>query len=348
MKPYRPSAWYICPIVMGSLWVTDAVGSAPGRVELELVTQDRVSVTAQQDWLRRLAQVGVSNLRIQSGRSSQVGIEVRGTKQAPTYVVTGIITAGGEVLLPGGRFKPTDAGQLARWLDDLARLGPPDQRPQISAFGLTTDRLEKVLEELARPVALSTAGKGRKEVVRTISRRLTTSVRIDPQLIPAFRDDDLVAEELSGLSCGTALAYTVRPLGVCLAPRESTGGQVEYVLTESGPNVEAWPVGWEPEKPRREVLPGLFEFLNVNVQGVPVTKVLEAVHARLDIPVLLDYNAMARYGVEPENSLVSLPQARTTYSLLLRKTLSQAKLQNELRLDEAGKPFLWVTTTKPL
>ena len=36
-----------------------------------------------------------------------------------------------------------------------------------------------------------------------------------------------------------------------------------------------------------------------------------------------------------------------SYSQVLRKILSQAKLRYELRVDDADKPFLWITTVKP-
>ena len=92
----------------------------------------------------------------------------------------------------------------------------------------------------------------------------------------------------------------------------------------------------------------MFEFHNVNVQNVTATKALEAIAARLKVPVLMDYNAMARHGVDPAKTPVSLPSARTTYSLAMRKLLFQARLKFEVRVDEAGKPFLWITTVKPV
>lgn len=333
------------------LWLCTPIlpACAAGRVELELVTDGRVPITSQQDWLRRLAQAGVSGLRIRAKRPlDKVGITVRGTEAAPIYAVTGIITSSGDVLLPGGRFRPGDAGRLAQWLDDLAKLGPPDRRPKRSAFGLTAEQFQQVHKGLSLPVRFSTKGVKRSEVVQKIRSQLLVPLRIESDFTRAIRDDDVVAEELSGLSCGTALAYAVRPLGMCLVPRETGAGRLECVLTKARPKMEVWPIGWEPEKHDGKILPALFEFLNVNVQDIAVTKVLEAVGERLKVPVLLDYNAMARHGVEPEKALVNLPQTRTTHSLLLRKTLYQAGLKSELRIDEAGKPFLWVTTLKPI
>ena len=86
----------------------------------------------------------------------------------------------------------------------------------------------------------------------------------------------------------------------------------------------------------------------MNVSGVTATKLLEVVGKQINAPVLYDHNAMARHGVEPDKATVSHPQLRTTYSVALRKMLGKIKLKFEVRVDEAGKPFLWVSTVKPV
>ena len=347
--PATLSRWLILPVSWISLWAAAASGYAAGRVELELVTEPRVPITAQQDWLRRLSQAGIKNLRIRSMRSvDQVGIVVGGTEESPIYAVTGIVTSGGEVLLPGARFRPTDAVRLARWLDELAQYGPSDGRPRKSAFGLRARQFEQVQKDLSQEVGFATQGLKRREVIDGIAKRLTLPLRVEPRLLQTIRDDDVVAEELSALSCGTALAYAVRSLGWCLVPRDSGARGLECTVAKAEPDMEAWPIGWEPEKRPGEVLPALFEFLNANVQGVTVPQLLTAMGERLKVPILLDHNALARHGIEPEKSVVNLPLARTSYTLLLRKTLYQAGLKYELRVDEAAKPFLWVTTLRPI
>ncbi len=323
-----------------------STGRAAGRVELELVAEDRLPLTAQQDWLRRLGRAGVTNLRLRAGRASdEVGIEVRGTKERPVYVVTGLLTSAGEVLLPGGRCKPADAVRLVRWLDELAKEGPPQERERKSAFGLDRQVFEQVLKDLTRPVGFSTEGMSRREVVEKIGRQLLLPLRIDPK--PPAMGDDKMSDELLGISCGTALAYTLRPLGLCLVPRELGGRGAEYAVVEARAGRKVWPVGWPPEKPRREVMPALFEFLTVNIQGVSVAQGLDAIGKRLKVPMLLDHGALARHGIDPAKVQASLPRARLTYSILLRKLLFQARLKSELRVDEAGQPLIWITTVKP-
>jgi len=64
--------------------------------------------------------------------------------------------------------------------------------------------------------------------------------------------------------------------------------------------------------------------------------------------VLMDQNALARHGIDPSKAMVSIPVGRTTYSIALRKLLFQAGLKFEVRLDESGRPLLWVSTVKPV
>jgi purine nucleoside phosphorylase len=112
--------------------------------------------------------------------------------------------------------------------------------------------------------------------------------------------------------------------------------------------LEVWPVGWEPEQPVPKVLPAMYELHNINVENVSATTALGAIAGRLKVPVLVDHSALARHGIEPDKVMVSHPQSRTTYSTALGRILFQAELKSELRVDEADKPLLWVTTVKPM
>lgn len=320
---------------------------AAGRVQLELAADARAPLTGQQQWLRWLARAGVSNLRIRARRPTErLEIQTQGTKDRPVYRVTGMLNSRNELLLPGARFQPGDATGVARWLDDLAKNGPPEQREEKSAFGLSRPQFEEVLKDMALPVGFSTEEINRGEVIERIGQRLLMPIRIDRGQLAAIKEDKL-GEELADLSRGTALAYLLRPLGLCLVPQATGSGGVEYAIIRAKAGQKVWPVGWPPEKPRRDVLPALFEFLNVNIQGVSVAQALEAIGKRLKVPILWDQNAMARHGIRPDKVQANLPRSRTTYSLILRKVLFQARLKGELRVDEAGKAFLWITTIKP-
>jgi hypothetical protein len=317
-----------------------------GRVKLELFADQQAPITSQQQWLRQLGAAGISGVRIRTGQpTDKVGIEVQGSDSDPVYVVTGMIASSDEVILPGRRFRLSETPQLARWLDDFARKGLKQEEPP-AAFGLSAARYEKVQKDLAQTVGFSTQGMDRSQAVRRIGQRLAFPLRI-PSGAMASADDDKVAEELSGLSCGTGLACLLRPVGLGLVPYPRDNG-VEYRLLVAEKGMDVWPVGWPAEKPLPQLLPAMYESFNANVQDVPVTTVLRAVSQRLKIPYLFDHNALARHAVEPDQKKVNSPSSRTTCNQLLRKVLSQAGLKSEIRLDEAGRPFLWITTVKPL
>jgi hypothetical protein len=320
-----------------------------GQTRLDLVGDARGSALAFQEWAQVLGKAGIKNVRIRSGEDTdKVGIDVQGSEKSPLYVVTGLVASRDELILPGGRYKRSDAGRLARWLDDLAANGPPDRRPPRTAFGLTKEQFDEVHEDLARPVGFSTKGMARSQAVAKLGSQLRLPLGVDPQWKEAAADDK-VEEDLSTLSCGTALACLLRPAGFCLVPRE-VGKRPTFGVVKAKPDQEVWPVGWEPPKDKqaRGVLPELFEFHNVNVENVAAATALGAIGERLKVPVLMDHNALARHGVDPAKATVSLPQSHTNYSLALRKLLFQAGLKFEVRVDEVGTPFLWVSTAKPV
>ena len=335
-----------CFVSLFLLAMSTASAGADGRVEVTLVTGDRASITAQHEWARDLARAGITDVRIRTQRARErLGVEVRGTPSAPVYSVTGQITAANEVRFPGAKFRSGDAIGVARWLDDLARRGPAEQRPKMTAFGLDVHQFEQVHDDLTQPVGFSTGQKKRAEVVRKIAERLSFPLKIDQRQLRAAGDDK-VAEELSGFSCGTALACVVRPMKMCLVPRPSAQGEIEYAIVAEKEGVKPWPIGWESKKSKREIVPGLLEFLNANLQGVPLAKVLAILGERLDAPVLMDHNAMDRHGIDPDKVIINLPQTRTTYASVLKRVLFQARMKSQLKVDEAGRPFFWATTTK--
>ncbi len=235
---------------------------------------------------------------------------------------------------------------MAAWLDDLAKRGPPDKRERVSAFGLTGSQLQKVNADLAKAVGFSTKGMSRSDAVDKIAGQLGLKLAIDGSLTDGAKEDDKIEEELSGLSSGTALACILRPIGFCFVPHES-GDTLAYTVRKADLDKEIWPIGW-PAENGPKVLPSIYEFHNVNISNVAATKVLAVIGKQLGVPVLYDHNALAKYNIDLDKAVLSHPQARTTYSVGLRRMLAKVGLKFELRVDEAGKPFLWVSTMKPV
>ncbi|MEX2025887.1 MAG: hypothetical protein WEH44_01280, partial [Pirellulaceae bacterium] len=167
----------------------------------------------------------------------------------------------------------------------------------------------------------------------------------DAAALAALEACDPVGDELLGLSHGTALAAAIRPAGLVLVPVKE-GGQVQLRITSSKSVKESWPIGWPlpAEKSLQDVAPDLLKFIPVEINDTPLGDALSAIVGRLKVPLVIDYNALARNRVDLATTKVSFPKSRSFYDRILRKLLFKAGLKYELRLDEADQPFLWITS----
>jgi len=350
---------FLPPLLFVVALFVAASARAGGTVQLNLVGDARGSALTFQEWAQALDKAGIRNVRIRSGtEDDKPGIVTEGDADRPVYVVTGIITSRNEIVLPGARFRRGDVAKLAVWLKDLAENGPVAGREAKSPLGLTGADFGKVRKDLATTVDFSTVGMTRQRAVEKIAGQLKLPLKLDADVARALADDKL-EDQLNGLSCGTALACVLRPAGYSMAPR-AAGGQIVYavvksegkpvdsnIATVSLATLKTWPIGWTTDKSDQAAVPELYVFRNVNVQNVSAATALEAIGKRVKVPVLLDRKALAKHNIDPGKVSVSFPNKRTFYASALRKMLFQARLKFEVRYDDAGAPFLWVTTNKP-
>jgi hypothetical protein len=332
-------------MILGCGLKANACSGATGTVQLTLMGDPRGSAVILQEWGQALGKAGIQNVRIETTTDfSEPAIDIRGSSDRPVYMVTGIIKSRDELILPGARFKRSEIGQLAQWLNELAEQGPPDRREPKDAMGLTESQLRSVCEKLATRVDFTTSGQPADQVAEKIAAKLTPPLKIDANVMHALTNEK-VTEDLNEFSSGTALAYVLKLAGYGITPKISKG-TITFSVAKVQANTETWPVGIPVGKRDRELAPALFEFRNVNVQNVSAADALKAIAERLKIPTLMDHKALAKLDIDPAKVKVSHPQAQTTYSVALRKLLFQAKLKYELRCDEADRPFLWITTLK--
>lgn len=339
------------PAVMIALAVCAAgpapKGAAKGNISLELVTAERMPVTATKDWFDLLTELGVGGLTIRSaGDNDEVSVDVVGRKDAPSYRVKGILKGNNVLYLPKGRFTLRDRAGLKQWLDNLADLGIAGVTEQRSAFGLLPSQLQEVNADLSQKIDFDTTGKTVAEFVNQCAAGLKMGMTVDPAV---FRDlqETKVTDDLKGLSSGTALAAALRPLGLVLEPQRPAGGEIRYRIGKPASGRESWPVGWKPQEGNAKVLPQRFESIEVEINATPLPEALHEIGERLKVSMLFDHNALALHGIDPAKVEVTLPSKKLSYSLIIQKILGQARLKSELRVDEAGRPFYWITAVKP-
>jgi hypothetical protein len=182
-------------------------------------------------------------------------------------------------------------------------------------------------------------------VVRQLAGQIDLPVDIGPLVRDAVQQEGALQEELKGVSVGTALAYVLYQRGAVLVPRGDPVGR----LRVERPNSEqsAWPIGYPDSRQAAGRIPRLLDFLPVAIHQTPLPTVLTALEQRLEVPMLLDRPAMAQRGIRMNRVLVTLPEEKTYYKKVLDQALFQARLQAQVRLDDAGRPLLWITTIGP-
>jgi len=341
-----------CRTIVGCLLLLCVAMAAeqkrPARISIELFTDQGFGVDAAQRWYQVFTELGVDNLRIRGAEpGDEIGIHEVPKRDAPTYQVTGRITASNALELPGGKFTLRDSSRLKVWLKNLADQGIDGVTGKPARFGFSEVQFAEVQEDLKRPVGFATVDLPADEAVAKIATGLRHAVEIAPAARVALAKRQ-VAENLSELSAGTALAMILRPAGLVFAPERLEGKVLHYRVALPAAGHDTWPVGWASDKPDRDLVPDLFKFVHVEIDETPVAEATEPIQQRLEIPFFWDHYALEAQASNPAQTLVKLPTKKLHYGLILSKILSQAKLQKELRVDEAGKPFLWITTQLPV
>lgn len=329
-------------IVMGTASHLEA---AP-RVSFELVTGNGFPLNASRKWIELFKDFDGTSLRIRGARGNEkTTVENVGTETSPSYHVVGFLLGDNRVRLLGGSFSSTDHTKISKWIEQLRAEGVDGLTAVRVAFGLTSEQLVDFHKRASRPVTFSTKGVRGGDIVRRIVRQLQVPFDVSSAGRAAFARNEVFSDELNGLSSGTALAATLRPLGLIWRPAKRGDGKVILAIKEVGVSEESWPVGWPITDTPFSVAPKLFESINVEIKDTSLSKAIDALQPRIDLPFLFDHNSMARQRVDLEKP-INFPPKRASHKRILDQVFFQAGLASELRIDEAEKPFLWISTTK--
>lgn len=313
-------------------------------MEFELVTEPGFPIAGTQQWLETLARLDQTSIRIRQARGGErEAITNRGTEQRPVYQVLGILTRSNRLRLPGGEFGLTDRARLDSWIKKIQAEGMDAPSKKTTVFGLTDEQLVAFHEQVAVPVTSATRGRRAGDVAREIVNGLGLEFIVSDTARRAFSGNESLSDELQKMSSGTALAAAVRPLGLVIRPEKTPGGTVRLLICEVRETEESWPIGWPPEDIPAKVAPKLFDSLKVTITGRPLTEALDAIQQRVQIPFLLDQNSLARRNIDPSTAKVNYTKERASYQKIVDHLLYQARLTSELRVDEAGQPFLWIS-----
>ncbi len=310
-------------------------------VEIEVIMGRDSSLLAPQEWSRLLGEAGFQRPMIRNGRpGDELGIKNRGSQDKPAYLVTAHLSGGTLILPPRTRFTRHDAKAIAVWLQELKDNNSNTILQPKKMFGMTARQLEMVEQGADVPVAVSTSGKSRLEIVDRLVGNLPHPLVFAGAAKQRLSQEGVVQNELRGLSTGTALAAILHPVGFVLVP-EAKGGQVNWTIRESSPQSAGWPLGWESPRTPGKTLPGLFKASQTQAVALPLKSALDQLAAKIAVPLVFDHNRITADRIDLE-ATVKMRAGRMSLKTIFTGLLRQVGLKFELRVDENDKPFLWI------
>ena len=322
-------------------------------IDLEIATEQGAPITAQQEWARVLGRMNLGTVRLRGARpgdrpsikakqSGKVAPSGRATQpgRSTRYHLVAILSRRNELVLPGRRFRLHDQQALKKHFEQL-----PAQAAYTSEdrgrFGLTEKQFRQVFAELSQPVGVSTLGKTAADLLAHLEVNLSIPVRHPTGVW--LRHGKPLTMELQKFTAGTALAYALRREGLALWPEQLPGQSLRLTIARYHERDESWPIGWKPAVSSRKSAPQLYEFRDIEINGFTLAQALTALQPALQLPVLLDDWLLAERDIAPSKVQVTVKKRRRSLKSALSRMLSQAKLSEEVRVDEQELPFLWVT-----
>ena len=322
-------------------------------IEVELATERGVQITAPQQWLQLLARLGVDNVRIRIAiPGDEPKLSNNGTDGEPRHHVVGLLTAKNELRLPGGTFRANDRDKLAAYFKKLGAEGSQGVTAPRGRFGLTEQQFVAVHADLTQSVDFPTKGQSLRTVLDRLQSKLALKITPTAATEQVIRSAAPIADEVSGLSAGTGLAIVLRGYGLALIPEKPLGQPLVHRIAvtavdktheDTNSQLDAWPIGTESESSPAKLAPVLMETLNVEIDGYTLAEAVNAIAPRIKLAIYWDHAMLATHKIDPAAVKVKLPRTRTYYKRVLDRVLAQGRLALQLRVDESGTPFLWIT-----
>jgi hypothetical protein len=335
-----------CWPAIGSLLLAGRLAAALP-IDLEVVAEGDAPFGAIQQWHAVLVEMDLAHIRMRGARGDdQPAVEVRGEGAAATYVIVGVINRRDELVLPGGKFRQGDRAELREYFQELPRR-LAEEGVERGRFGLTLEQFAAIYADLSRPFDEPTLDGAPHELVATLTKDFAAPVLGSAETKAVLRDAAPFAAQMKGLATGTVLAAVMRSAGLQFVPEVDGERPLALRVTALSRERECWPVGWKPLESPRQLAPAMYRVTDIEIENFMLDKALEALAPHMDVPLVFDQRTMAAREIDPATAAVRYPRAKTFVRRAVDSILSQSKLAGELRIDEAGQPFYWITQFGP-
>ncbi|NQV25891.1 MAG: hypothetical protein HQ518_16145 [Rhodopirellula sp.] len=316
------------------------------QVSFELLIATRVPPLAAQQWGEIFRRAG-ADVRIRQARSSDRAAITESKRGSVRLVkATGLLNQDGSVLFENRRFQQSQTALLADWIRELKTYGAQGSDAGKPGFGLTREQFDQVFRILAGEVVRDPAGLELPAALATVSFPTSLPLRITPaaeELLKRSGAKRPAPEGLAGLSRGTVLAILLNEEGLGFRPGRTPEGSLELRVSPLDETESAWPIGWPLERPPVASMPKFVEAVPIEFDDVPLIDVIHAISVQTGISILTDHRRAIEANIQLSELKVNQEYRKMTWSGLLDR-VTFPHLMRELLQDEAGTPFVFVTT----
>ncbi|MCA9058163.1 MAG: hypothetical protein KDA85_06675 [Planctomycetaceae bacterium] len=324
----------------------------PFPLEIEILTQPQPGYGIKaQEWGREFQQTRFVPRFREARRGERMRVENIDSRDRRVVHVVGGLDRDGTISIGDQKFRITEMEQLKALLEEYARWGasgPLKERPH---WGLDEEQLRTMMNQLnapvGRPVELQSALTAADSIELPAQFRLTFTPAARARLAEFPPDPNAGSIEMNGLSKGTALALALAQFGLGFRPIMAPNGQVELQVDTGTEASNLWPIGWTSQESITTVVPSYSRNIDIDdLDNVAVTGLLQIIAERMKVPHYYSANELQAAGIDVESLTYSRKKSSISPFRLLTLVAATHKMGIDLRVDEAGKPFLWVTTSK--
>lgn len=324
------------------------------QVDVRFRVASEVDKSRVVQWTELLRAVGFSGVSEVAGAPRPLGKEKEGDPAdlavqkagAGRVLVQASIGPGGNLAIGSDVYRTSDRGRLEALVKKLQKEGVPGPDPGAPMWGLGKSNLD-LLQAAFKPKAefdLTDAplGKFLDDIVSRTKLAISRTTEVD-KIAGSVR----LSGSTNRLSLGAATSFVLGQKGLAIEPRQSADGKLSLLVLKLDESRRPWPVGLEPEQFPGTIAPRIVAMTGYATSDTPLADVLAAFDRQLDMDVLLDAAGLKRNNLDAGSLRSTIQIANKTWSSAMRQTLGAMGLKFDLRLDEANRPFIWVTVGEP-
>jgi hypothetical protein len=324
--------------------------AAKYQVDVRVQVAPELEKTRVLVWFETLRAVGAAGVSESPGRP----VLSRGDEGEPAIVsagpgrvqVNGKIGPSGTLVIGSEAFKIADRGRLEALFKQLRAEGVPGPDPASPLWGLSQAQFAMLQAELKQPSNFELQDLSFDAFLAELRGRTKLAIKVTADTEPLAKRLRFNAKT-GELALGAALAYVLGQHGLAFEPRQAPSDNVSLLLLPRTESKRPWPVGIVPDRFPGDVAPQLLTNVKFELRDKPLNEVIQFFRVQLKMDVLLDRAGLLERKIDPASlrSTIQIPAA--TFTSAIRRTLAPMQLKHELRIDEADRPFLWVTYGEP-